>query len=244
MLEAHICQAARAGADHALYRPPLVGISAADDPRYQALGQIIGPHHCLPEEILPGARSVISFFLPFSGMVVEANRGPGPVARLWAEAYIACNARVGEISQQLVRLLGAMGYAADTVRPTHTFDPVTLNTAWSHKSAARIAEMGRFGRHQLLITSAGCAGRFGSVITTAPLAPDTSPAPERCLHLAGGACRYCISACPQGALTEQGLDKQQCYRQLLATDVLYSDLDTCDVCGKCAVGPCAMGARA
>lgn len=42
------------------------------------------------------------------------------------------------------------------------------------------------------------------------------------------------------ALTVDGLDKPACYRRLLEVDARYDDLGLCDVCGKCATGPCAV----
>jgi len=33
--------------------------------------------------------------------------------------------------------------------------------------------------------------------------------------------------------------RHSCYERLLAVDASFPDLATCDVCGKCAVGPCA-----
>jgi len=41
-------------------------------------------------------------------------------------------------------------------------------------------------------------------------------------------------------LTVDGLDKPACYRRLLEVDARYEDLGVCDVCGKCATGPCAV----
>jgi epoxyqueuosine reductase len=45
--------------------------------------------------------------------------------------------------------------------------------------------------------------------------------------------------CPTGALTAQGLDKHRCYAHLLEVEKQFQDLGLCDICGKCAVGPCA-----
>ena len=56
------------------YEGPLVGCAAADDPlfaQFKADPKIYGSALWLPEEWLPGARSVVSFFLPFSEEVLR-----------------------------------------------------------------------------------------------------------------------------------------------------------------------------
>jgi epoxyqueuosine reductase QueG len=64
------------------YRKALIAFAAADNPRFVDLQHLVHPSHMLPQELLPGARSVISFFLPFAAWVVEANaRERSQVAR-------------------------------------------------------------------------------------------------------------------------------------------------------------------
>ena len=61
-----------------IYEAPLVGCAAADDPLFAHMKQrvdIYGPTLRLPEEWLPGAVSVVSFFLPFSKAIRDSNRG-------------------------------------------------------------------------------------------------------------------------------------------------------------------------
>jgi hypothetical protein len=61
-----------------IFDPPLVGAAAADDPLFATLKtpEAIGPHHLSPTEWLPGARTVVSYFLPFTATVRQANRRP------------------------------------------------------------------------------------------------------------------------------------------------------------------------
>ena len=72
------------------YRTPLVGFASATDPRASGeLQRIVEPTHFLPEDMLPGARTVVSFFLPFAAWVVEANaQDRHRVAREWPVAYL------------------------------------------------------------------------------------------------------------------------------------------------------------
>ena len=85
-----------AGADtETRYRPPLVGFADVADPRFAQLREIVEPTHWLPSDLLPGARSVVAFFLPFAEEIVQANRAhPHDVAREWAVAYVETNALI------------------------------------------------------------------------------------------------------------------------------------------------------
>jgi epoxyqueuosine reductase QueG len=232
------------------YRQPLLGFARADDERFNYLRCEVEPAHALPEDLLPGARSVISFFLPFERWIVEANAAHAEtVAREWAVAYVETNALIGRITARLIAMLAERGVRAAAKPATHNFDPETLVSRWSHKSVAVIAGLGTFGLHHMVITDAGCAGRFGSLVIDAQLpalAPSASKLEGRCLYFHDGSCLVCVSRCPVDALScgsnDKGqIDKRRCYRRLLAVAEVYKDLGLVDVCGKCAVGPCAFG---
>lgn len=224
------------------YRLPLVGFAPADDPRFADLRRVVHPAHMLPSDLLPGARSVVSFFLPFAPWVVEANAGHREaVAREWAVAYVETNALIGQITSHLIAALAERGIAAAAEPATHNFDPQTLLSRWSHKSVAVIAGLGSFGLHQMVITDAGCAGRFGSLVLDAELPVEPVAPRERCLYFHDESCLECVQRCPVGALdASEPLDKQGCYRRLLAVAHEYEDLGLVDVCGKCAIGPCSL----
>jgi epoxyqueuosine reductase len=225
------------------YREPLVGFARADDPRFRTLRETVSPIHLMPEELVPGAQMVVSFFLPFAPRVVEANaRNREEVAREWAEAYVETNALIGRISAQLVDVLAGWGIAAAALPATHNFDEVTLHSPWSHKSVAVIAGLGSFGLHQLVITDAGCAGRFGSVVLDAELSVCEAEPRERCLAFYDGSCLECVARCPASALSaDRPLDKHRCHEHLHDVGRAYEDLGLVDVCGKCAIGPCSFG---
>lgn len=73
LIDETVRELARSPGGSTRYREPLIGVAAADDPRFLELRQLIDPGVLLPPDLLPGARSVVSFFLPFSEEVVEAN---------------------------------------------------------------------------------------------------------------------------------------------------------------------------
>jgi len=224
------------------YREPLVSFAAANDARFADLQRVVEPTHLLPHDLLPGARSVVSFFLPFAYWVVEANTvHREKVAREWTVAYIETNALLSRISAHLIASLAERGVRAAAEPPTHNFDPVTLVSRWSHKSVAVIAGLGSFGLHQMVITDSGCAGRFGSLVIDVDLPIKSVEPRERCLYLYDDSCLECVMYCPIGALDEnEPLDKQRCYQRLLKVSQEYKDLGLADVCGKCAIGPCAF----
>ena len=224
------------------YRPVVVGFAAATDPRFADLDRHVGPCHMLPDDLLPGARTVVSFFLPFGEEVVEANRRrKSRVASEWATAYLETNALLVRVSDALTELLGEHGFRAAAEPPTGKFDRKTLRSCWSHKSVAVIAGLGTFGLHHMVITEAGCAGRFGSLVTDAVISPGPRSVHQYCAHFRGETCRDCVARCPVGALNGAGaLDTRICWARCTAVADRIGGDERAEVCGKCAVGPCAM----
>jgi epoxyqueuosine reductase QueG len=194
---------------------------------------------CIPQTYCPEAETVVAFFLPFSEDIIRANRHDPGIAREWALAYAETNQLIETISLALEAALAADGIKTVVQKATHNFNQQDLTAPWSHKSAAYVAGLGTFGLNQMLITPAGCAGRFGSMVISAKIAPSPRPAGHYCLYFQNGKCRFCVDRCPTGALTFEGLDKQKCYAHLLEAAKLFPDLGLCDICGKCVVGPCA-----
>ena len=54
------------------YREPLVGFANAADPRFLQLREVAEPTHMLPIDLLPTARSVVAFFVPFASAMSQA----------------------------------------------------------------------------------------------------------------------------------------------------------------------------
>jgi epoxyqueuosine reductase QueG len=157
-------------------------------------------------------------------------------------AYRETNQVVNQSVEALIAALAERGVRAAAQAATHNWDEQTLVSRWSHKSAAAIAGLGSFGLHRMLITDLGCAGRCGSLVIDAELPPTSRQQPERCRHFFGGGCGACVRACPAGALREAqpgepNLNRRRCYERLLVVAARYG----ADCCGRCAVGPCALG---
>jgi epoxyqueuosine reductase QueG len=198
----------------------------------------------MPQDLLPGAQSVVSFFIPFHHRVVEPNgRDRMAVAEEWALAYVETNDLIGRVADYLIELLSSYGIRAAAEPATGNFDSDSLTSSWSHKSVAVVAGLGSFGRHQMIITDAGCAGRLGSLVTEAHLHTASPEQRERCLYFYDGSCGACIQRCPVRALSDsRGLNKRRCWARCLEVGKLYRHLGAAQVCGKCATGPCSLEA--
>lgn len=118
-----------------VYRAPLIGFASADNPGFGKLSAVAGRGHLRPQDLLPGARSVVAFFLPFSEELVLRHKKHPFISREWAEAYIETNRLIAAICQHLCEELRRAGVDAAWQQPTHNFDPVSLASRWSHKHA-------------------------------------------------------------------------------------------------------------
>lgn len=94
--------------------------------------------------------------------------------------------------------------------PGYRFLPGADNTPVPELTAARLAGLGMVGRHNLMIVPPyGSYVFLGTILTDLPLetgAAEPSPFCEDC-----GAC---VKACPTGALSEAGFDREKCLSYL------------------------------
>jgi epoxyqueuosine reductase QueG len=228
-----------------IYDDPLVGVAAAADPLYLKLKQtdVIGPQHMTPGEWLEGARSVVSYFLPFSQGIRAPNRRPGMVAAEWVAGRFegeAFNNHLRDLLAEWIRELGG-----EAVVPCHTdrYRIVARRANWSERHTAFVAGLGTFGLSKSMFTARGSAGRFGSVITTLELPAtvrDYEGPYDRCPWLANGTCGACIDRCPSGAIKSGGKDAAACAHYL--DHVVKPLYDSRYGCGKCQTGvPCEAG---
>lgn len=221
------------------YREPLFGYASAFDPVFLQFKTAVGEDHLLPFDLLPEAKSVFAFFLPFRKEIIEHNRSGGLASREWAQVYIDTNRLISKIGSELQASLAEKRIQLASQPPTYNFDKVKLIANWSHRHIAYACGLGTFGRNNLLITAKGCGGRLGTMVLDIPLKP--SPRPQlihHCFHDTIG-CSYCQKICPVHSLSNSVFNRQDCYQQLLLNDQAHQDLELCDVCGKCATGPCS-----
>ena len=219
-----------------LFRKPFVSFSAADDEKYIELKTLIGDWHLTPTEILSDAKSVISYFVPFTKEVVAEPKTVQHGSPLWAEAYQEINRHFDVVNDAIANFLEGLGYAAKTIKATHTYDPKDMKAMWSHRSAAAIAGLGAFGANRMLITEKGSGGRFCTVITSAPLKVNEKPIENQCLYIKNGSCGLCFKICPVNALQPDSMDKFACQDELNKNAEKLKEttcLESTDTCGKC-----------
>lgn len=234
-----------------LFAPPLLGISSADDPLYDRLKapEAIGPWVLTPVQWLSGARSVLSFFFPFSPQIIQSNRQdaqmPSPA---WLHGRVEGQALLFRLARWLIAMLVRSGWRAvcpcldprfASIEHQGTdarFPPQAAYTSrWSERHAAYIGGLGTFGLSKGLITEEGTCGRFLSLITDLPLSP--TPRSYSGLYDHCTRCGACVRRCPVGAISlEGGKDHTACAYYVDLTMTLCAPRYGC---GKCQTGvPC------
>lgn len=226
-----------------LFDAPLMGCSEAADPLYETLLQpeVVGPQVLLPAQWLPGARSVLSFFFPFSQAVRQSNRGGDVPSSLWLHGRIEGQRFIGKFAEYLTGAICDSG--ARAVAPVFT-DRFQVNDVqagmpfgsnWSERHVAFISGLGTFGLSKGLITERGMAGRFVSIVTDLALPPTQRPYQdiyEYCTR-----CGACVRQCPANAISlRSGKDHSICSAYQEVLKVRFAPRFGC---GKCQVGvPC------
>ena len=244
------------------YGQPLVGFADACHPYIQNLPHLIGPSHELPQNILPDARIIIAYFVPFTRDIARSNMTGILASAEWARAYEETNALFAELNGALIDFIHAKAgqtcspaaHAAITPKAT-TFDQRKLISDWSQRHIAYAAGLGTFGINNMLLTKHGCCGRFSTVVTNLELTPDAPADEEYCLYKKNGSCGICVKHCPTGALTTEGYDRFKCYELCQENAKIYTEFGSSytnedgtgansvgsEVCGKCITGsPCAF----
>lgn len=223
------------------WEEPLVTYASAGDPLFNKLKEVVSPTHALPQDLLPDAKTVITYFLPFARQIPLSNKKGRMSSSEWAVAYIETNKLITQLNEYIHKKLGDIKYQSVILPPTHNFDTQLLISDWSHKHVGFISGLGKFGLHQMLITEKGCCGRLGSIITNLEIEPTKRAENEYCLYKHNGTCQKCVEKCAQGALSVIGFDRHKCYELLLDNADIYANEGLADVCGKCvSIVPCSF----
>lgn len=219
-----------------IFDRPLIGIADASDPLWDKLKEpeVIGSHHLNPKEWLPTAKSVISYFLPFTKHVYTSNHSDGLPSKEWL--YGRCEGEIfnNELRSHIIELLKSKGGVAMAPALDKRFANINHKSNWSERHVAFISGLGTFGLSHTLITNMGTAGRFGSVIVDMEFEPKERVYKEIEEYCAK--CGTCINRCPIQAINEDYKDKESCSiyldKMLKLNKPRYG-------CGKCQTAvPC------
>ncbi len=166
----------------------------------------------------------------------------GPTPAYFAE-YERLNEALNVLATRATAWLRDQGYRAEAQDSTITnLDRATLSTPLPQKTVATRAGLGWIGKCALLVTPQfGSALRFNSVLTDAPLTPDTPIEASHCPD----ACTACRECCPGGAPTgaqwhpdaprESFYDAFACFRAARALSAVQEIPAV--ICGRC-IGAC------
>jgi epoxyqueuosine reductase QueG len=199
-----------------IWEEPVLGVAAASDPLFETLkqSQVVGPIHATPDYWLPGAKSVVSFFLPFSKGVKKSYDRNAIVPSLeWVSGRLNGEVFVNVVRRALARYLERQGGRAIIPNLDFRYKTEYSLPNWSERHVAFVAGVGTFGHHCGLLTTKGAAGRIGSVVTDLEIVPTKRPYTEPyeyCLWHFDHSCGACMQRCPVGAISPEGKSHKIC----------------------------------
>ena len=230
-----------------MYEPPLVGFGAADDALFEKFKdpEAIGPWFMTPQEWLPGAKTVVSLFFPFSEQVRSTNGEQTEWASpAWLHARIEGQNWIALFMKTFRERLEDLGAAAlvpmqdprwgqirrgKGLKDWTGLDETVFGSNWSERHAAYVCGLGTFGLSKGLITRKGIAGRFGSLVTDIELEPDGREYTgiyDWCIG-----CGACIARCPASAISfENGKEHTPCLDMLLQSGKRFAPRYGCGLC--------------
>ena len=233
-----------------LFDEPLFGYASAEDPFFAEAKKpgIIGAHFMTPKEWLPGAKTLISLFLPFTEQIRLANgRNMSWPAEEWLHGRIEGQAFQEMICRFAEGLLNKEGFEAiaPMVDPRFARGVATISdktnenyytSNWSERHAAYAAGLGTFGLSKGLITLKGVAGRYLSIITSADFEPykrQYTGVYDYCSF-----CGVCARNCPAEAISLEKKEKSH-YLCSVFGDTIQKKHSPYFGCGLCQVKvPC------
>jgi epoxyqueuosine reductase QueG len=223
------------------YRRPIVGFTTADDPGFMELRRTINPDHFLPEDLLSGAKSVVSFFVPVSEDTALGNLEHSCPSIGYAHVKWAQKGLMENIIESLKTELLDKGIRCSSNTEQIPFVLVPPYHPWLQKPIAVMCGVGKFGLNRQIITKSGCAGRLGSIAIDAETVPTGRIQQEYCLYLVDGSCGECVKNCPVNALRYDSIDRNVCKKQIHRIQETYEgDLKIVDSCAQCVAMPCAI----
>ena len=233
-----------------IFDSPLIGFASASDDLFDRFKRVeaIGENFRKPSEWLPGAKTVVSFFLPYSEAIRISNReGRTEPSIEWLYGRIEGQEFISKLMASLKRFLEAkhIGVIVPALEPDFNVKYETIpgtespdfhaDSRWSERHAAYACGLGTFGLSRGLISEKGMAGRYASLIVSEEweaTGRSYTGLEDYCIR-----CGVCAKNCPAGAITlECGKNNALCSDYLDKMKEKYSPRYGC---GKCQVGvPC------
>ena len=230
-----------------IYDAPLFAFGSADDELYVKYksSAVIGRHFLSPVEWLPSAKTVISFFLPYTDKIKTANsidcRWP---ADEWLHGRYEGQNLLKQMLEYMIKIMLESGYKALAPSLDGRFKTVVdkennnFTSNWSERHVAYACGLGTFGLSKGIITERGMCGRIGSILTELDLPKNGrnyDTVYEYCTM-----CGVCIGRCPSQAISFEDGNKLS-----LCSDFLNDVMEKHNPrygCGKCQVNvPCESG---
>jgi len=226
-----------------IYETPIFAFGAVDDDLYNNYKSVdvIGSHFMSPTEWLPDAKTVISFFLPYTDRIKTANAVDNKwPADEWLYGRYEGQQLLKSLLEHLEKVISDAGFKSlapsnDPRFKTGNADGSIKNTCnWSERHVAYACGLGTFGLSKGIITKKGMAGRFGSILTELDLPKDIreySNIYEYCTM-----CGLCINRCPANAISQVGKESALCADFL---NEVWEKHNPRYGCGKCQTAvPC------
>ena len=186
---------------------------------------------CNPEELLAGARSVITVGMSYNIPGGEPENHPGPIGKVarysWGDDYHkVLKGKLKNLAEGLTQRLGRSVKGRWYVDDGPMLD----------RAAAQRGGIGWFGKNTNILTSTHGSWVFlGQLVTDLDLEPDP-PLKKTC-----GSCVTCIDACPTGAIVAPYvIDNTRCISYLTIENrgtiprhlrpLMYDWVFGCDIC--------------
>ena len=227
-----------------IYEAPIFAFGSADDELYIKYKSfdVIGSHFLSPSEWLPNAKTVISFFLPYTNKINTANSTDccWP-ADEWLHGRYEGQHLLKQLLEYLVKAISEAGFKSlapsvdQRFKTGNTDENIKFTSSWSERHIAYACGLGTFGLSKGIITKKGMSGRLGSVLTELDLPKDSREYND--IYEYCNMCGICINRCPANAISfGDGKESALCGDFL---DKVWDKHNPRYGCGKCQSGvPC------
>lgn len=149
-----------------IFRQPLIGFAAADDSAFEDVTLPDGQKMRTPRSLLPGANTVISWFLPYTKEICDRAARAENEDLCRQEIYEEAASTYERLTDWVCGYLEGSGYRGYPMPLPERVDDWDRKDAWSHRIAAQAAGIGKMAGKRLL-TEKGTAGICGTIITSA-----------------------------------------------------------------------------